>query len=102
MLIDANAMVNIIDAQQPRSAEFRAEFQAQRRPFITTWAALVEAMYLLARIGGWSLQRRLWDLIQAGQVQLHIATAYGGIDGAISGSPNGFSGCLPCRRIRNT
>jgi len=73
MLIDANAIVNIIDSQQPRSAEFRAKFQALRPPTVTTWAACAEAMSLLAQIGGWSLQCKLWELIQAGLLRLHFA-----------------------------
>ncbi len=73
MLIDANAMVNIIDGQQPRSVEFRAKFQALRPPSTTTWAAFAEAMYLLARIGGWQLQCKLWELVQAGFIRLHFS-----------------------------
>jgi uncharacterized protein len=73
MLIDASAMVNIIDRQQPRSAEFRTQFQALRPPAVTTWAAFAEAMSLLAQIGGWSLQCKLWELIQAGLIRLHFA-----------------------------
>ena len=73
MLIDASTMVNIIDGKQPRSTEFRAKFQTLRPPSVTTWAAFVEAMHLLARIGGWSLQRKLWELIQAGFIRLHFS-----------------------------
>lgn len=73
MLIAADAMINIIDRQQPRSAKFRAEFQALRPPSVTTWAAFVEAMALLSQIGGWSLQCKLWELVQAGLIRLHFA-----------------------------
>lgn len=72
MLIDAKALVNLIDSGQPRSAEFRTFFSKVPHPAITTWPAFTEAMYLLAGIGGWPLQRKLWDYIENRFVRFHF------------------------------
>ena len=71
-LIDANAFVNLIDQNQPRSAEFRAVFSAMRPPLTTTWPVFTEAMYLLLGIGGWPLERALWDYVLKGVVRFHF------------------------------
>lgn len=71
-LIDANALVNLVDQGQPRSAEFRTLFNALRRPLVTTWPAFTEAMYLLFGIGGWPLERKLWDYILLGLICFHF------------------------------
>ncbi len=71
-LIDANAMVNLIDRNQPRSAEFRTAFDGLRPPRATTWPAFTEAMYLLLGIGGWPLGRRLWDYILLDAIRFHF------------------------------
>jgi predicted nucleic acid-binding protein len=71
-LIDANALVNLVDQGQPRSAEFRTLFNTLRRPVVTTWPAFTEAMYLVFGIGGWPLERRLWDYVLLGLVSFHF------------------------------
>jgi len=70
-LIDANALINLVDQGQPRSAEFRAAFNTLRRPVVTTWPAFTEAMYLVFGIGGWPLERKLWDFVLLGLVTFH-------------------------------
>lgn len=71
-LIDANALVNLVDRSQPKSALFRTTFNTLRRPVITTWPAFTEAMYLVFGIGGWPLERKLWDYILLGLVKFHF------------------------------
>ena len=71
-LIDANALVNLVDQSQPRSAEFRLLFNTLRRPLLTTWPAFTEAMYLVFGIGGWPLVRKLWDYILLDLVRFHF------------------------------
>jgi predicted nucleic acid-binding protein len=71
-LIDANALVNLVDKAQPRSAEFRARFNTLHRPLVTTWPAFTEAMYLVFGIGGWPLERKLWDYILLDLVRFHF------------------------------
>lgn len=72
-LIDASALVNLVDRYQPLSADFRSHFNTLRRPLHTTWPAFTEADYLLFGIGGWPLQRKLWDYILGGLIQFHVA-----------------------------
>ena len=71
-LIDANALINRIDNRQPMSIEFRKTFNTMRRPLMTTWPAFTEATYLLYGIGGWPMQRKLWDYILRGLVKFHL------------------------------
>jgi predicted nucleic acid-binding protein len=71
-LIDANGLVNLVDSRQPLSTVFRAAFNTLRRPVMTTWPAFTEAAYLLFGIGGWPLQRKLWDYILRGLVRFHL------------------------------
>ncbi len=71
-LIDANAFVNLVDQGQPRSGEFRARFTSLQRPLFTTWPAFTEAMYLVFGIGGWRLERSLWDFILLDVVRFHF------------------------------
>lgn len=74
-LIDANALVNLVDKAQPEIALFRSTFNTLRRPVITTWPAFTEAMYLLFGIGGWPLERKLWDYILLNLVRFHFPDA---------------------------
>ncbi len=71
-LIDANALVNLVDREQPMSAEFRRTFNTLRRPLITTWPAFTEATYLLFGIGGWPMQCKLWAYILKGLIKFHL------------------------------
>src|SRR5262249_28856122 len=41
-----------------------------RLPFITTWPAFSEAMYLIGKIGAWNGQEALWKLVQQDDLQL--------------------------------
>lgn len=74
-LIDANALVNLVDHAQPRNAEFRTCFNTIRRPLLTTWPVFTEAMYLVFGIGGWPLERKLWDFILLDLVRFHFPDA---------------------------
>ena len=74
MLTDAGPLVALIDSGQPQNARCRATFTVLRLPLITTWPAFAEAMYLLGKIGGWSLQRNLWHYVEDATLIFH-ATA---------------------------
>lgn len=39
-------------------------------PFVTTWPAFTEAMYLLGRADGWPAQAALWLMIERGALQI--------------------------------
>ena len=61
----------LVDKNQPQNGRCRATFSTLSLPLITTWPALTEAVYLVYRIGGWSLQLNLWTYIERGLLQLH-------------------------------
>jgi len=71
VLIDAGALVSVVDHGQPRSLVCRALVTTLPLPLVTTWAAYTEAMYLLFGIGGWPMQRDLWGYVETGVLQLH-------------------------------
>lgn len=72
-LTDAGALVALIDKNQPQSGQCRATFATLSLPLVTTWPAFTEAMYLLYQLGGWPLQRNLWQYIEDGVLQIHFS-----------------------------
>lgn len=73
MLIDAGALVTLVDHAQPRSDACRSLVATLPLPLVTTWAAYTEAMYLLFGLGGWPMQRALWGYVDAGVLLLHTS-----------------------------
>lgn len=73
-LTDAGALVALVDKNQPQSARCRATFATLSLPLITTWPAFTAAMYLVYRVGGWPLQRNLWEYVEEGVLQLHSSS----------------------------
>ena len=63
ILTDAGPLVELVDQAQPLNSRCRAALEALPSPMVTTWPAFAEAMYLLGRIGGWPLQRNLWQYV---------------------------------------
>ena len=72
-LTDAGPLVALVDTGQPQNSRCRATFATLRLPLLTTWVAFAEAMYLLGRIGGWTLQRNLWQYVEAGTLVFHLS-----------------------------
>lgn len=62
-LVDAGPLVAIIDADEADHAPCMDALDRLTLPLITTWPALTEAMYLLARAGGIRAQQALWRLV---------------------------------------
>jgi len=69
-LTDAGALIALVDKNQPQNARCRSTFLTLSLPLVTTWPAFTEAMYLVYQIGGWPLQRNLWQYVEEGV--LHI------------------------------
>ena len=63
MLTDAGPLVALIDADEPDHARCVAALDWVTLPLVTTWPAFTEAMYLVARAGGWPAQNALWRLV---------------------------------------
>jgi predicted nucleic acid-binding protein len=72
-LTDASALVALLDKNQPQNARCRNIFPSLSLPFLTTWPAFTEAMYLLYQIGGWPLQDKLWEYVEEGVLRLHFS-----------------------------
>jgi len=51
---------------------FVPPFNTLQRPVVTTWPAFTEAMDLTFGIGGWPLERKLWDYVLLGLVHFHF------------------------------
>jgi predicted nucleic acid-binding protein len=69
-LTDAGALVALIDKNQPQNLRCRATFATLSLPLLTAWPAFTEAMYLVYQIGGWQLQRNLWEYVEEGVLHL--------------------------------
>ena len=70
-LTDAGALIALVDKNQPHNARCRSTFLTLSLPLATTWSAFTEAMYLVYQIGGWPLQRNLWQYVEEGILHLH-------------------------------
>ncbi|HLV81252.1 MAG TPA: PIN domain-containing protein [Chthonomonadaceae bacterium] len=73
-LTDAGVLVALVDKGQPQNPRCRAIYLTARLPLLTTWPAFAEAIYLLYRIGGWPLQRRLWQYVQEETLIFHASS----------------------------
>jgi predicted nucleic acid-binding protein len=71
-LTDASPLVALIDKRQNKNALCRATYETVPLPLLTTWPAFTEAMYLLFGIGGWPLQRQLWEYVVHGVLRFHF------------------------------
>jgi predicted nucleic acid-binding protein len=70
ILNDAGPLVAILDrgeSQHQACVDCLAELTG---PFLTTWPAFIEAMYLLGEAGGWRAQSGLWSLEENGDVEI--------------------------------
>jgi uncharacterized protein len=67
-LTDAGPLIAIIDADEPDHDACLAALDGLDLPLVTTWPAFTEAMYLLARAGGFVGQRALWQLVHTGRL----------------------------------
>jgi len=71
-LTDTGPLVALIieeDVNHQRCAQTLASL---RRPFVTTWPCVAEAMHLLGRIGGHPAQEVLWGYLDDGTLEVHI------------------------------
>jgi hypothetical protein len=74
ILVDASPLVALIDAGQGDThLACNRVFQTVRQPLLTTWCCFTEAMYLLHRLQGWSLQQRLWAFVHRKALHLHTS-----------------------------
>jgi uncharacterized protein len=70
-LCDASVLIALLNRQDPNHDRCRIALPQLSEPLISTWACLVEAMYLLQRYGGWTAQQTLWQFIEKNKLLLH-------------------------------
>lgn len=70
ILTDTGPLIALINQREPEHLRCVRVLGAVRPPLITSWPVMAEAMYLLARVGGWPAQRALWSLVAAGTVEI--------------------------------
>lgn len=72
ILVDTAPLVSLIDAGQGETHTRCVRlYEPLPKPLLTTWCSFTEAMYLLHRIGGWSAQQRLWQVVERQALLLH-------------------------------
>ncbi|MGH9006291.1 MAG: type II toxin-antitoxin system VapC family toxin [Acidimicrobiales bacterium] len=69
-IIDAGPLIAIIDADEPDHQTCMMTLDRITVPFVTTWPAFTEAMYLLGRAGGIRAQLALWLLVKTDRLVL--------------------------------
>ena len=76
ILCDTGPLVALIDRNDPYHTQSVAALRTLPAvPLLTTWPCLVEAMYLLWRVGGLPAQEELWSYLADGLVVLHTPEA---------------------------
>ena len=73
-LTDAGPLVPLVNANDPAHSRAHAALRRlPKRPLLTTWPCLTEAMYLLHQAGGQAAQDVAWGYVIDGLVRLHEA-----------------------------
>ena len=72
ILTDAGPLIALLDRGEEHHQACVACLAQLTGPMLTTWPAFTEAMYLLHGIGGWPLQRQLWEHVVRGTLRFHF------------------------------
>lgn len=70
ILIDAGPLVAIVNRADDHHAACVAALDTLPVPFLTTWPAFTEAMYLLGSVAGWISQDTLWKSHAKGNLEI--------------------------------
>jgi len=69
MLTDTGPIVAIVDVGDDKHSVCMAIVRSlPSAPILTTWPCFTEAMYLLANVGGYRYQERLWQWRRDGRI----------------------------------
>jgi uncharacterized protein len=63
ILCDAGVLLCLVDRTQTQHNAYRKAVMQLKKPLLTTWSCLTEAMYLALHRGGWSMQKQLGQLL---------------------------------------
>ncbi len=69
-LTDAGPLVALIDADEPDHQLCRMVAERLPLPWLTTWPAFTEAMYLVSRAGGRRGRDALWKLVLSRRLEI--------------------------------
>jgi predicted nucleic acid-binding protein len=71
-LCDAGPLFALIDPRQVANHDrCKAVLATLSPPLVTTWPCFTEAMYLTHRVGGWPMQRLLWQFVARRVLTIH-------------------------------
>jgi len=68
VLVDAGPLVALLDKSDNQHEAIVEALQTIQDPLVSTWPAIVEAMYLLSF--SWEAQKALWEILEIGTVRL--------------------------------
>ncbi len=71
-LCDTSPLVALINRKDKNHARCAATLPLLRRPLVTTWACVTEAMHLLFNFGGYPAQDTLWSYLNDGLLEIHL------------------------------
>ncbi len=75
ILIDSSVLIALFDLRDANHQRcFSALASLPNERLLTTWCCCTEVMHFLGKIGGYSAQRRLWNLLQSRRVELYDPT----------------------------
>jgi uncharacterized protein len=63
ILCDAGVLLCLVDRTQTQHEAYRSAVMQLKKPLLTTWSCLTEAMYLALHRGGWQMQKQLGQLL---------------------------------------
>jgi uncharacterized protein len=63
ILCDAGVLLCLVDRTQTQHNTYKSAVMQLKKPLLTTWSCLTEAMYLALHRGGWSMQKQLGQLL---------------------------------------
>jgi uncharacterized protein len=63
ILCDAGVLLCLVDRTQTQHKACSSAVMRLRKPLLTTWSCLIEAMYLALHRGGWQMQKQLGQLL---------------------------------------
>ncbi|WP_019498089.1 type II toxin-antitoxin system VapC family toxin [Pseudanabaena sp. PCC 6802] len=63
ILCDAGVLLCLVDRTQPKHDPYKSAISRLKKPLVTTWPCLTEAMYLALHRSGWQMQQKLGQLL---------------------------------------
>jgi uncharacterized protein len=75
-LVDAGPMIALLNRTDFGHSACSKALTVARRPLMTTWACLTEALYLVGKEGGYEVQDDLLGMFDDGLFELHVGSQF--------------------------